>query len=221
MTPSKSLTLAEELMLIALDDERGTMMHLPPFTLELAIAASLIMELTLIGRVDTDAERLTLLSGAPTGNAILDEALAMIAADTVPHPTSDWLNRLSAPDTDWRDRLILGLVERGVLKSVEKKLLWVFKTRVYPPTSGIEESEVNSRIMTLLNNDDIPDAKDALLIGLLRATNIMAQLLSDSEHHRLNARITQIANLEEISRSLTQTIMDVQILLATANFGMR
>ena len=57
--------------------------------------------------------------------------------------------------------------EGGILHPVEKRLLWVFKTRVYPPTSGLEEAEVKSRLMTLLNNDEIPDTHDALLVGLL------------------------------------------------------
>ena len=111
---------------------------------------------------------------------------------------------------------IAGLVDRGIIRPVEKRLLWVFKTRVYPPTSGLEEAEVKSRLMTLLNNDDIPETHDALLVGLLRATGIFERLLSASEFARLSPRINQIANLEEISRELTHTISELQAVMASA-----
>lgn len=214
---SKSqLTLAEELLLIALDDDSGKLMNLPPFSLEVAVAASIVMELTLAARVDTDPEKLFVISPAPTGVAILDEALAQIVAEPKPLATSVWLRRLAEPGPVLSDRIVRGLVERGVLQSIEKRLLWVFKTRVYPPTSGIEEAEVKSRVMTLLNNDDIPSTRDALLIGLLRATGIMAQLLSQPEYDRLQSRIDQIANLEEVNRALSHTIAELQLILATA-----
>ena len=216
MTAHTRLTLAEELVLIALDDERGSLISLPQFSLEFGLAAALVMELTLLGRVDTDVEKLFVLSADKTGNALLDDALAQISAEPQSQPTGVWLRRLSQPGPVLCDQVIAGLVERGILRPVEKRLLWVFKTRVYPPTSGLEEAEVKSRLMTLLNNDDIPETHDALLVGLLRATGIFERLLSGSEFTRLSPRINQIANLEEISRELSHTISELQAVMASA-----
>jgi len=150
-TNSNRLTLAEELMLIALDDESGAPISLPPMALELGLAAALIGELTLEGRLDTDAEKLFVTSRAPVGDALLDEMLADVVAETRQLPSDTWLRRIAESGPVLRDRIAHRLVQRGVLKEVEKRLLWVFKTRVYPPTSGIEESGVKSRIMTLLS----------------------------------------------------------------------
>lgn len=218
MTAPNKLTLAEELVLIALDDESGSLLSLPPFSLEVAMAASLLMELELASRIDSDAQKVFVISPKPTGKAILDEPLEEIVAEGRQLPTSVWLRRLAAPGPVLRERVIAGLVDHGVLQSVEKRLLWVFKTRVYPPTSGIEEREVKSRVMTLLNNDEIPDTRDALLIGLLRATGIMYRLLSSTERERLRDRIDQIANLEEINRALSATISELLIELTSASF---
>ena len=62
--------------------------------------------------------------------------------------------------------------------------------------------------MHLLNSDDIPNPSDALLVGLLRATSILNRLLSAPELERLQDRIDQIANLEEISRSLSASVKE-------------
>jgi hypothetical protein len=213
-----ALTLAEELLLVALDDQRGTLLPMPPYAMEVAGAAALVMDLSLLGRIDTDDQSLTVISATGTGNALLDDVLARIAADPGRHSTATWLQRL-ATLPGLQERIIDSLVHRGVLKSVEKRLLWVFKTRVYPPTSGLEEREVLSRIMTLLNNDEIPDPHDALLVGLLSATKLLDELLSRPERHRLAPRINQITDLEELNRSMIRTIGELQILLASANIG--
>lgn len=220
MTTPTKLTLAEELLLIALDDESGRPIDLPPLWLDTALAAAILMELCLVGRLDTDPERLVVVSGEPTGSPILDDVLAQVVADPAPHPSGVWIQRVGTRGHELREQVANGLVARGVLTSVEKRLLWVFKTRVYPPTSGLEEQEVRSRIMTLLNNTEIPDSRDALLIGLLTATNIMGHLLSKSEAQRLSPRLEQIARLEEISRALDESVREIYLSLLAAQYPM-
>ncbi len=220
MTSPTPLSLTEELLLVALDDDTGRLIELLPFSLETAIAAALVMDLTLAARIDTDPTHLFVLSAAPTGNAILDDVLARVIAEPQPLSSAEWLRRLAVPGPELRDRILARLVERGVLQSVEKRLLWVFKTRVYPPTSGLEEREVKSRVMTLLNNDDIPEARDAMLVGLLRATGIMERLLSEMEYQRLRARIDHVSSLEEVSRALTQEVAELYVLLASVRVPM-
>ena len=149
-----------------------------------------------------------MVSADPTGNTILDEALTEITTEKNSLSTSDWLNRFARKGDDFSDQIIESLVTKGVLQLVEKRLFWVLKTRAYPATSGIEEREVRARIMHLLNSDEIPNPNDALLVGLLSATGIMSRLLSVSELARLQSRIDQIANLEEISRSLSAAIQE-------------
>jgi len=216
MAAAARLTLAEELVLVALDDETGSLIQLPPLYFELALAAALVMELSLNGRIDSDPERLFVLSSAPTGNAILDEVLAEICSEPNAQSTKSWLSRLSEYGPALCERIIRSLVERGVLRLAEKRLLWVFKTRVYPPTSGLEEREVKSRVMALLNNDEIPDPRDALLIGLLRGTGILNLLLTHAELDRVRPRINQIVTLEQVSRELSEALRELGISLASS-----
>lgn len=209
MTTSHPLSLAEELVLITLDDETGRLItSAKPYALDIGIAASLIMELTLQGRIDTDPDKLFVVSTAPTNHPMLDALLNEIASEKNTISTAAWLTRLAKQGERLIDEVVQGLVARGILKTVEKRLLWVFKTRVYPPSSGIEEREVRARVMQLLNGDEIPEPRDALIVGLLRATDLMNYLLSASEQERLQARIDHIANLEEINRALSKAVHD-------------
>ena len=177
------------------------------------MTAALIMDLSLHGRLDTDSKKLFVVSAAPTGNAILDQALTDIAAENNTLSTSEWLSKIARNRDGVSERIIDSLIAKGVLQLVEKRLFWVLKTRAYPATSGIEEREVRARVMQLLNSDDIPNPSDALLIGLLNATGIMSRLLAPTELARLQNRIDQISNFEEINRSLSTWIKEARELI--------
>jgi golgi phosphoprotein 3 len=209
MASINKLTLAEELLLITLDDESGMLLDsISPFKNHIAIAASLIMELTLKGNIDLDAKKLFVVSSVETGDPILDLALAEIVAEETPLVTSEWLKRFAKRGEDLSNQIIDSLVAKGIMQLVDRRLFWVLKTRSYSASSGIEEREVRARIMLLLNNDEIPDPNDALLVGLLKAVGIFNLLISPSELARLQNRIDEIANLEEINRSLYASIQE-------------
>ena len=209
MASINKLTLAEELLLITLDDESGLLLDsISPFKNHLAIAASLIMELTLKGNIDLDAKKLFVVSSVETGIPILDVALAEIVAEETPLVTTEWLKRFAKRGEDLSNQIIDSLVAKGIMEMVDRRLFWVLKTRSYSATSGIEEREVKSRIMFLLNSNEIPDPNDVLLVGLLKAVGIFNLLLSASELARLQNRIDEIANLEEINRSLSASIQE-------------
>ena len=209
MSTKNKLTLAEELLLITLDHESGMLLDsISPFKYHIALAASLIMELTLKGKLDIDTEKLFVVSSAETGNPILDKPLAEIVAEKTSLRTSEWLKRFAKNGESLSNQLMESLVAKGVLQLIDKRVFWVLKTRTYSATSGIEEREVKERLMLLLNSDEIPDASDALLIGLLRSVGIFSLLLSPSELDSLQNRIDQIANFEEINRSLSVSIQE-------------
>ena len=129
-----------------------------------------------------------------------------------PQPAAHWLRLLARPELE--DRVIARLVERGIVRSEERRLLWVFKTRVYPPASGLEEKEVRTRILALLEGNDIPAPRDALLVGLMRSSGILRRLLSATDYERLRERIDDLAQLEHVSRELSSTLTELQVALA-------
>jgi hypothetical protein len=75
--------------------------------------------------------------------------------------------------------------------------------------SGKEEREVKARLLGVLFDEEIPDPRDALLIGLCREANLFALILAPAELERVGPRIAQVAALEELNRSLAEAIRDI------------
>jgi len=209
------LTMPEEILLLMLDDESGRLQERAAPSGDYALAGAVIAELALAGRIDTDTQRLYVTDGTPTGDALQDAALAkIIAAGTESHDSRYWIEAIAAEAEPMRDALFDRLVARGILNRVEGRFLWVFPERRYPVIDDREEREVKARIMGVLFRDEIPDPRDSLLIGLCRAAGLFALLLSSQELDRVQSRIDQVADLEELNRALTAAIREIYAQIA-------
>jgi Golgi phosphoprotein 3 len=204
------LTMPEEILLLMLDDRTGRPVGLPGPAADLALASAIIMELAVLGRIDSDPDKLFLATAKPVGDALFDAVLASIAAHAPARDTRWWIEALSKEAPKHRRTLLDRLVVRGVLKPVEGRLFWVFPDRRYPKTEGASVQEVRARLRGVLLEDEIPDPRDALLIGLSRAAGLIPLILTEAEQEdpATIRRVDQIADLEEIGRSLSAATRD-------------
>jgi hypothetical protein len=208
------LSMPEELLLLMLDDGTGRLHESAAPGADYALAGATLAGLALAGRIDTDPKRLWVADPAPTGDPLLDGALARIVAFKDQEDSRYWIETLAADADAYRESLFASLVAKGVLRRVEGRFLWVFPERRYPAVSGKEEREVKARILGVLFNDDIPEPHDALLIGLCRAAGLFSSILASEEIDRVQPRIDQVANLEELNRSLAEAVREIYAQIA-------
>ena len=216
------LSMAEEVVLLTLDDATGEFRDLPPGGMGVALGGAMLMDLARADRIDSDLTRLFAVSQEPTGDEVLDGVLGDIARkdsgadDESAEENPDWgtflwVEELARRGDAYRDRLLDRLVGRGVLRIEDTRVLWVFGSRAYPPATGIEGEEVRARLREAIFGDEIPEARDILLIGLANATGILGFVLDAHELIEASDRIAQITALEEISRSVTRAVYEVQM----------
>ncbi len=160
------LSYAEDILLLALDEETGTIKPLPTQAMRYALAGALLVELALAGRIDTDLDALKLVNAAPTGDPLLDDLLRRLGDADQELSTMDWLNQLVFEPPDLQDRVLERLVDKGILRIEDKRILWVFAVRRYPLLDDREIREVRARLRDLIDSDAIPDPEDAVLIAL-------------------------------------------------------
>ena len=70
------LGFVEEIVLLLLDDGQEQIAELPVSAAHIVIAGAALMELALRNRIDTDVRTLVVVNRTPTGDDILDDALA-------------------------------------------------------------------------------------------------------------------------------------------------
>ena len=162
------LTFAEDLLLLALDDE-GEFVPVPQNTMRYALAGAVLMELAFMDRIDTDPKRFMIVDLAPTANPMLDQALGRLASLGPMAKTTKLAMEVLSEDSDAiRDWALGNLVERGILERQELRFLWVRST-TYTTRDDRAERDAKLRIMDVLLSDAPPHPRDVALICLVDA----------------------------------------------------
>ncbi|MCY4500796.1 MAG: GPP34 family phosphoprotein, partial [Alphaproteobacteria bacterium] len=90
------LSFAEEMMLLLLDDQDGSFLPIPEWSMQCALAGAVLMDLALADRIDTDVDSLMLVDEKPTGDPLLDPTLERIAASGEVHGARYWVENTAA-----------------------------------------------------------------------------------------------------------------------------
>ncbi len=196
------LTLADEIVVLMLRDDTGAIKPARADTANIAIAGGVLMELSLLGRIDTDLTSLFMVDPKPVGDALLDDVLRTIAAEPSKRASAWWIERLGLHGRDLSGIVLGRLVEAGILRVEDRQFFWMFSRRAYPKNSGREEREAKMRLMSVIFDVAIPTPRDALLLSLADSAGVLDDMLSSEEMRKASKRIAQVITLEEISRSV-------------------
>ncbi|MCC7372214.1 MAG: GPP34 family phosphoprotein [Chloroflexi bacterium] len=192
--------MPDTLLLLALHDEKGSVIPAAAMALNGALIGAILMELALMGRLEQQANGMLLVDPHPTGDLLLDEVLGRMADADSPRAPSYWVGRLAGTMPRLKDRLLEGLVSRGVLDQRERRILWVFPSRSFPLADAAAEQQARDRIRAVILEDAQPDQRTSALIGLVRACNLTNEIFAPHERAHANRRVSELTS-EEAAQS--------------------
>ena len=216
MARHRPLFLYEEIMLLALRDEQGTMAAGFP---EQIIAGAVLAELLLDGRIsveDTKKQLVDVIDSSPTGDPIIDECLEKIETSKRRAALKTWVTRLSSTK-DLRHRAARQLCERKILRAEQDKVLFVFKRRIYPEIDPKPEKKIISRLRTAIFSDSARlDPRLVVLVSLANGSDLLRQTFGRKELKPRKKRIEQIEAGDVTSKATREVIAACQTALIVA-----
>lgn len=208
------ITLAEEIMLLSLDDESGATRQRQ--AMGWAVAGAILLELAMAERVSVTGKHLSLTDTAPTGEELLDGRIELIGS---------WLRgRSKRRVTDWltRDhaRAVGAALERldgrGVVKVEESRVLGVFPRRRYPEADGTVERALRARLVAVVVEGAEPDERTAGLVALIHAAKLHRLAFPGVPRAQVTARTAEIAAGQRAADGVRAAIRDLQAAVVAA-----
>ncbi|NLG22384.1 MAG: GPP34 family phosphoprotein [Actinomycetales bacterium] len=176
-----SLLLAEELVLLCMDDDTGHC-EVPPQDAARGVALALVFELTLRGFLGVEGEKFALQRTRSSDDPLLDLAAHNATALT----PVDAVGKLAAEDL--LQATLARLVSRGVLKDAE-----VWAPGVHLPNDPHPEAAVRDRLRQVLAQEHDPSDHDAALVALLHHLGIVTRVLPDESAETIRTRAEKVA----------------------------
>lgn len=217
MAYSKSLFLYEEIMLLALRNEKGTIAT--GFS-EFAVAGAVLAELLLDHRISTDGSRkqtVELRNTRLTGDPIIDECIQKMIASKKRASLQTWVTRL-AGIKNLRHKVARQLCTRGILRADEDKILLFFTRKIYPEINPRPEKELIARMhKAIFTESNRPDPRTIVLISLANSAGLLTETFGRKELRARKKRIEQTVNGEIAGAATKEVIAACQaaVMIAT------
>ncbi|MFF4925315.1 GPP34 family phosphoprotein [Kitasatospora sp. NPDC001261] len=213
------VTLAEELMLLSLDDESGVAKDAA--TAAWAAAGGILAELVLAERVAIEEGRLTVTDRTPTGEPLVDGRLARLdewaaGRRSGKAKAADWLTRdrsTVVADT------VARLCERGLVVEERRRALGIFPVRRYPEADGGAERELRARLAAVVLDGAEPDLRTAALAALLHGSRLHGLAFPELPRKQVEPRFAEIAAGDGAADSVREAIRAVQLTMAAVTIA--
>ncbi|MEU4364991.1 GPP34 family phosphoprotein [Promicromonospora sp. NPDC023987] len=207
------LSLAEEYLLLALDDTSGRP-RLSSQHLQFALAGASVAELTLRGALDVSdgadggrKGRFRVTGRAtpsdPLGREVLELMHERRPKDAIRKAGQGGFAR------KLRESVQHGLAARGVLREEQVKVLGLFPSTTWPAHDPAPEAAVRERVLTALTTSGTPDGPTSALVSLLLATDLIRKVFPGQDRRALNRRAKEIAESEWAGAAVKRAIDDV------------
>jgi hypothetical protein len=213
--------LAEELLLLGLDPEHGTVVNAARQQLLVGLAGALVSELALGGAVALDGRRFVARGPAPA-----DPLLARVHAELAGgggRRAADQLRRLDRRSGGLWPQLVDRLADEGVLgRRRDRVLLW-HVTR-HPVLRPLEHRALLRRLRTAATGDGGLDARTAVLLALAGPSRLLEVVAPDrADRPHAKRRIAAATDLSPVALvvkeviAAAQTAAGVAVMVATTS----
>jgi len=202
------LLLAEELLLVALEDETGR--DRAEWSLDAALAGALLLDLAAAGAVREEGKALVPDPAAGPGHPVLAAALDALRAADRPRDAKHWVGRLPRALKPLKERVAELLVERGVLSDERRKVLGLFPSRRFVEADPAPEREVRERLHAALVHGAEPEPRTAMLVALLEPTGLVERVVPGEHRREAKRRAKAIADRGVVGGAVDDAIQGVQ-----------
>lgn len=217
------MLIAEELLLLALDDRTGKL-RLSSDQLDPALGGALLAELALMERIGVTSPtetrgrrgRITITDVRPTDDAVLDEALAKVVAHEG-EPVKDLLSSLASSKVrithELRDRLLERLAATGALVRDERTVLGFIPVTSWPTGDPGGEDDVRRRLQSALVGGQTPAERTVALIALLQVIGLLERVVHTDDRTTLRARAEELTTGSWAAEGVKAAIDEVATLM--------
>lgn len=199
-------SISAEILLLALDDEKGSVGVNVSSTLDTALAGGQLLELAIAGLVTIEDKRVITHDGSPLEDPVLQAALERIEEEGKPKKAESIIPKLTK---GLRKRLLAQLAAQGVVRADERKILGFIPLNRYPEADGAVEDAVRHRVRGVILNNQAPDERTAALAAVIQAADLESLILNREERKASKQRLKELAEGEVLSPAISHAIASV------------
>lgn len=209
------LNLLEEFLLIALDDDKGQFVTSSTH-LHYGFAGAILLELAIRGKIAIEDERVKLKESTYEKEVVLNKAIDFIKNDEK-SSVKDCIHHLAKKANELKQDTLQRLINKGILKKEEHKILWLIPNDKYPTTDLTPESKVRQRLDDVMLHGAKADAHDVMLLSLIDVSDLTKEAFrSKADYKKVKKEIKEVTKDVQVSGVVNKSIREIQAAIMLA-----
>ena len=219
MDKQPNLHLHEEILLLALKDQKGTIASSASMY-QYIVGGAILAELLLQGRIKIDESSrrkpVDIVSTKLTGDSVLDECLKKVSEARRRASVQTWVTRFAGVK-HLKHRVAAQLCRKNILKEDEDKVLLFFTRKIYPEIHHEPEQEIINRLKKAIFGDSEElDPRTVILLSLAHKTDLLKLIFDRKKLKERKKRIERIVNGEVVGKAASEAIAAVHAAIVAA-----
>lgn len=202
------LNLIDQLTLLALDDDKGTLLA-DSTSYSYAIAGALVMELALDERIDLSGEKVVLKDKTKTNDKIVDTYFEAIIESKKERKINYWVEKFGNKADKIKRDTIDKLIDNRILEKKEDKILWIFSYSKYPAQNSRPENQLRKRLYDIIVNSHRPELKEIMLLNLIESCSLGKEVFGKEQVKTFKKRLKSINEYDHLGDSISKSVKEI------------
>ena len=186
------LSLPEELMLIALKDEKGTVLFTAASVLPYSLMGAVILDLYFDDKFEFRDNKLIVKDKSSTGKKLCDEVLKTISDDKHNRDLKSWILNLEGHIKNIKEKALDHLVESKVLRKETSKMFGFISKTSYPTADPMPENELRKSLRKFILEREKPNERYIALLSLAQVTSLFEDIFHQDELKNAKDRLKEL-----------------------------
>ncbi|MCS7483439.1 GPP34 family phosphoprotein [Umezawaea endophytica] len=203
-------TLAEDLLLLLLDDDSGRLITDGTST-DRVLAGAVLVDLVNAGRVAEENGKLHVMDTAALDEPVLEAGLARLVEKAPAKPQ----RAVEVLAKHVRETVLEALAGRGLIRQDKDKVLGLFPRKTWPAVDSAHEDSVRAELTAALVGGERPGERAGALISLLHAIGGVPKVV-EGDKKALKARAAEISDGDWAGVAVKKAVQAVQAAVTAA-----
>jgi hypothetical protein len=203
-------TLAEDLLLLLLDDDSGRLIT-NGISADHALAGAVLMDLIAAGRVAEEGGKLHVMDTSSLDEPVLEASLERLVEKAPSKPQ----RAIEVLTKNVRENVLTALAKRGLIRQDKDRVLGLFPRKTWPAVDSAHEDAVRAELTAALVGGEQPSERTGTLISLLHAIGVVPKVV-EGDKKVLKARAKEISEGEWAAAAVRRAVQAIQAAVTAA-----
>jgi hypothetical protein len=198
----------EELLLLALKEEKGTLTFTASSRIKYCLAGAILMELELLKRIRVDKKTVEVIERTSTRNTHLDAALKLIDSHSRLRTPDYWITKLPGMLKPLCQEIMQEMTEKALVREEEHSVLIFFTQNRYPVRDLRTKKDILDHLQKVLLRGESPKPRIVKLIGLVSICGLIYPLFDKDDWKEARKRAKDITTKDILTQAVKRAIQN-------------